>query len=65
MTNLLERDIDRYSPEWWDLVYENKDMIEMQVTSLVDELTKNLQPDIDDEVRMMITETYRFWRRNG
>ena len=53
---------EKYSDAWWDQVDEAKDLIEKRVTGVVDELTSGLSPDQDSQVRMMLTESYRFWR---
>ena len=52
----------KYSDAWWDQVYEAKELIEKRVTRLVGELTSGLSPDQDSQVRMLLTENYRFWR---
>lgn len=52
----------KYSDAWWDQVYETKELVEKRVTRLVDELTSGLSPDQDSQVRMLLTENYRFWR---
>lgn len=33
------------------------------VHSEVDQMTKNLSPEDDEEIRQRLTETFRFWRR--
>ena len=53
---------EKYSDAWWDQVDEAKDLIEKRVTGVVDELTSGLSPVQDSQVRMMLTESYRFWR---
>ena len=33
------------------------------IHDLVDLMTKNLSPEDDEEVRQLLTEQFRFWRR--
>lgn len=51
-----------YTTEWWDKLHERKDSIEDKVTALVDKETADLTPVMDEQLRLMLTETYRFWR---
>ena len=53
---------EQYSESWWDIVYELKDKIEKDITVRVNDLTEGIDPLVDEQVRTMITETYRFWR---
>jgi hypothetical protein len=53
---------DYFTDEWWNTVHRLKAELEVKVKETVDEFTKDLRPDIDEQVRSMITETYRFWR---
>lgn len=34
-----------------------------RVHDIVDELTKDLAPEDDEEIRQILNETFRFWRR--
>lgn len=51
-----------YTTEWWDKLHERKDRIEDKVTALVNKETADLTPVMDEQLRLMLTETYRFWR---
>lgn len=53
-----------HTAEWWDKLHERKDRIEDKVTALVNEETADLTPAMDEQLRLMLTETYRFWRNN-
>ena len=45
-----------------DQVYEVREKIEKAITDLVNEMTKNLDSEVDELIRMQLTENYRFWR---
>lgn len=45
-----------------DHVYELREKIEAAVKALVDEALKNETAEIDDLVRMQMTENFRFWK---
>ena len=51
-----------YTEEWWDMLYERKERINKRLKALVDEETADLTPAMDEQLRLMLTETYRFWR---
>lgn len=40
-----------------------KEAIWVKVHDVVDEMTKDLAPEDDEDVRQYLTETFRFWRR--
>ena len=40
-----------------------KETIWEAVHDLVDSMTKDLSPEDDEEVRQILTEEFRFWRR--
>ena len=42
---------------------EVKESIWDAVHDLVDSMTKDLSPEDDEEVRQVLTEEFRFWRR--
>lgn len=46
-----------------DLIYDRKEQIWEAVHDLVDEMTKDLPPHVELEVRQSLTETFRFWKR--
>jgi hypothetical protein len=48
-----------------DEAYEVKEAIWTAVHDLVDEMTKGLSEEDDEEVRQALTEQFRFWRRVG
>ena len=43
--------------------YEIKEAIWDALHDLVDDMTKGLSPEDDEEVRQVLTEQFRFWRR--
>ena len=43
--------------------YEIKEAIWNAVHNFVDAMTKGLSPEDDEEVRQVLTEQFRFWRR--
>lgn len=43
--------------------FEVKEAIWEAVHDLVDSMTKDLSPEDDEEVRQVLTEQFRFWRR--
>jgi hypothetical protein len=47
-----------------DEVYELKKQIWSAVHDLVDAMTADIDPEIDDEIRQQLTEEFRFWRRH-
>ena len=46
-----------------DRVHELKEILWSKVHDLVDEELKNESEDVEGEVRLQLTETFRFWRR--
>ena len=48
-----------------DLIHDRKEAIWEAVHDLVDEMTKDLPPYVELEVRMRLTETFRFWKRQS
>jgi len=46
-----------------DEAFEVKEAIWTAVHDLVDEMTKGLSEEDDEEVRQALTEQFRFWRR--
>jgi hypothetical protein len=45
-----------------DLVHLRKEKIWSAVHKLVDKLTKDLPANVDELVRLQLTEQFRFWR---
>jgi len=50
------------SEAWWDLVYDEKNRIWDLVNDLINRETKHLDPAVDEQIRTMLTEEYRFWK---
>jgi hypothetical protein len=48
--------------EWYEKCHDVKEQISEAVTSLVNELTKDLPKAADEHIRDVMTEQYRFWR---
>jgi len=44
-------------------LHELKEDIHDKVHELVDDMTTHLSQDEDDELRQVLTEQFRFWRR--
>lgn len=59
-----ERRGGEMTEEQFDQVYELQQRIWSAVHDLVDKMTEGLPEEVDEEVRMRLTETFRFWRRN-
>jgi hypothetical protein len=51
------------TPKQSDEAYELKEQIWSAVHDLVDTMTTDIDPEIDDEIRQQLTEEFRFWRR--
>lgn len=47
---------------WWDMLYERKERINKRLKALMDEETADLTPEMDEALRMQLTEETRFWR---
>jgi hypothetical protein len=50
------------SDEELDLVHDAREAIWEAVHDLVNKMTAELPSEVDDLVRMQLTETFRFWR---
>lgn len=46
-----------------DQLHDLQETISRKVHELVNEMTKDLSPEDELEVRQSLTETFRFWRR--
>jgi hypothetical protein len=46
-----------------DEVYEKMDLIHDTVHALVDKILTNSDPEVEDLVRLKLTEEFRFWKR--
>ena len=60
--------VGRHTPRVWrnemsEEAFEVKEAIWEAVHDLVDSMTKDLSPEDDEEVRQVLTEQFRFWRR--
>ena len=49
----------------YEKLHAREEDISTKVHALVNELTGDLSPDEDTEVRAHLTETFRFWRKEG
>lgn len=47
-----------------DETFNLAERISEAVHRLVNRMTKNLDPEEEEELRQMLTEQFRFWRRN-
>lgn len=45
-----------------DEVYEKIDLIHNAVHTLVDRILKDSDPEVEDLVRLTLTEEFRFWK---
>lgn len=50
--------------EQLEQVHDFQQRIWSAVHELVDAMTQGLPEEVDEEVRMRLTETFRFWRRS-
>jgi len=48
--------------EQFDEVYKRKQAISEEVRELVRQRLLNVDPEVEEEVRMQLTEQFRFWK---